>query len=77
MDAAQVDKVVAVARDHGQIDILVNAVGSSTVIVNPQATTEQVYQMARARGLNKQDGAAIVKVFEQMAGVTVKKGTGQ
>ena len=33
--------------------------------------------MARARGLNKQDGAVIVKVFEQMAGVTVKKGTGQ
>ena len=41
--------------------------------------TQQVYQMARARGLNKQDGSAIVKVFEQMAnvtvGVTVKKGT--
>ena len=33
--------------------------------------TQQVYQMARARGLNKQDGAAIVKVFEQMANVTV------
>jgi 3-hydroxyisobutyrate dehydrogenase len=39
--------------------------------------TQQVYQMARTRGLNKQDGSAIVKVFEQMAGVTVKKGTGQ
>jgi len=37
--------------------------------------TQQVYQMARAQGLNKQDGAAIVKVFEQLAGVTVK-GTG-
>jgi len=34
--------------------------------------SQQVYQMARAQGLNKQDGAAIVKVFEQMAGVTVK-----
>ena len=34
--------------------------------------TQQVYQMARAQGLNKQDGSAIVKVFEQMAGVTVK-----
>jgi 3-hydroxyisobutyrate dehydrogenase-like beta-hydroxyacid dehydrogenase len=34
--------------------------------------TQQVYQMARAQGLNKQDGAAIVKVFEQMAGVQVK-----
>ena len=26
----------------------------------------------RAQGLNKQDGSAIVKIFEQMAGVTVK-----
>ncbi|MBM3649050.1 MAG: NAD(P)-dependent oxidoreductase [Alphaproteobacteria bacterium] len=34
--------------------------------------TQQVYQMARAQGLNKRDGAAVVKVFEQMAGVTVK-----
>ena len=41
--AAQVDAVVAeVARDHGRIDILVNAVGGSTVIANPQATTEQL-----------------------------------
>jgi 3-hydroxyisobutyrate dehydrogenase-like beta-hydroxyacid dehydrogenase len=34
--------------------------------------TQQVYQMARAQGLNKQDGSAVVKIFEQMAGVTVK-----
>jgi 3-hydroxyisobutyrate dehydrogenase-like beta-hydroxyacid dehydrogenase len=34
--------------------------------------TQQVYQMARAQGLNKQDGAAIVKIFERLAGVTVK-----
>jgi 3-hydroxyisobutyrate dehydrogenase-like beta-hydroxyacid dehydrogenase len=34
--------------------------------------TQQVYQMARAQGLNKQDGAAVVKIFEQMAGVKVK-----
>ncbi|MSP04857.1 MAG: NAD(P)-dependent oxidoreductase [Acetobacteraceae bacterium] len=31
------------------------------------AFTEQVYQMARAAGLNKQDGASVVQVFEQMA----------
>ena len=30
------------AADHGAIDILVNAVGGSTVIANPQATTEQL-----------------------------------
>jgi 3-hydroxyisobutyrate dehydrogenase len=34
--------------------------------------TQQVYQMARAQGLNKEDGAAVVKIFERMAGVTVK-----
>jgi 3-hydroxyisobutyrate dehydrogenase len=34
--------------------------------------TQQIYQMARAQGLNKHDGSAIVKIFEQMAGVTVK-----
>jgi NAD(P)-dependent dehydrogenase (short-subunit alcohol dehydrogenase family) len=43
LDAAQVEKLVAaVERDHGGIDILVNAVGGSTVIANPQATTEQL-----------------------------------
>lgn len=43
LDAAQVDRLVAdVSRDHGRIDILVNAVGGSTVIDNPQATTEQL-----------------------------------
>ncbi len=35
--------------------------------------TEQVYQMARAQGLNKQDGAAIVKIFEKLVGVSVKE----
>jgi NAD(P)-dependent dehydrogenase (short-subunit alcohol dehydrogenase family) len=43
LDAGAVDQVVAaVAKEHGQIDILVNAVGGSTVIDNPQATTEQL-----------------------------------
>ena len=31
-----------------------------------------VYQMARAAGLNKEDGSAIIKVLEQLAGVQVK-----
>ncbi len=43
LDPAQVDKLVTdVVRDHGGIDILVNAVGGSTVIANPQATTEEL-----------------------------------
>jgi len=41
--AAEVDALVAdVVRRHGSIDILVNAVGGSTVIANPQVTTEQL-----------------------------------
>jgi NAD(P)-dependent dehydrogenase (short-subunit alcohol dehydrogenase family) len=43
LDAAQVDTLVAeIERDHGRIDILVNAVGGSTVIDKPAATTEQL-----------------------------------
>jgi len=34
----------------------------------------QVYQMGRAAGLNKEDGSAIIKVFERLAGVTVSSG---
>ena len=33
--------------------------------------SQQVYQMGRAQGLNKEDGSAIVKVFEQLAGVKI------
>ncbi|HLG46777.1 MAG TPA: SDR family NAD(P)-dependent oxidoreductase [Reyranella sp.] len=40
---AEVDALVAdVAEQHGAVDILVNAVGGSTVIANPQVTTEQM-----------------------------------
>ncbi|MGD9806506.1 MAG: NAD(P)-dependent oxidoreductase [Hyphomicrobiaceae bacterium] len=31
--------------------------------------SQQIYQMARARGLNKQDGASVVTLYEEMAGV--------
>ena len=33
--------------------------------------SQQVYQMARAAGLNKEDGSALIKVFERLAGVRV------
>lgn len=43
LDAKQVDDVVAtVAKQHGRIDILVNAVGGSTIIAKPGATVEQL-----------------------------------
>ena len=43
MDQGQVDAIVAdVAKTHGRIDILVNAVGGSTIIANPGADTKDL-----------------------------------
>lgn len=43
LDAAQVQRVVdAVVREHSRIDILVNAVGGSTVIPRPAATVDEL-----------------------------------
>lgn len=43
LDEAQVDATVAeAARRFGRIDILVNAVGGSTIIADPAATTERL-----------------------------------
>ena len=39
--------------------------------------TQQVYQMARAAGLNKQDGSAILQVLERLAGVHVARPAGR
>lgn len=36
--------------------------------------TQQVYQMARAAGFNKEDGSAVVKVLERLAAVRVASG---
>ena len=33
--------------------------------------TQQVYQMARAAGFNKEDSSALIKVLERLAGVKV------
>ncbi len=42
LDQSQVDAVVAdVVREYGRIDILVNAVGGSTIIAKPSATVEE------------------------------------
>ena len=43
LDAAQVDALVpSLTREFGRIDILVNAVGGSTVIVRPAATVDEL-----------------------------------
>jgi 2-hydroxymethylglutarate dehydrogenase len=45
------------------------ALGVPLLLAN---VTQQVYQMARAAGLNKEDGSAIIKVLERLAGVEVR-----
>ncbi|MBV1797218.1 NAD(P)-dependent oxidoreductase [Siccirubricoccus sp. G192] len=47
------------------------ALGVPILLAN---VTQQVYQMARAAGYGKEDGSAIVKVLERLAGVTVGGG---
>ena len=43
LDAEQVQQAVdAVVREHGRIDVLVNAVGGSTVIARPAATVDEL-----------------------------------
>jgi 3-hydroxyisobutyrate dehydrogenase-like beta-hydroxyacid dehydrogenase len=44
------------------------ALGVPILLAN---VTQQIYQMARAAGYGKEDGSAIVKVLERLAGVTV------
>jgi 3-hydroxyisobutyrate dehydrogenase-like beta-hydroxyacid dehydrogenase len=44
------------------------ALGVPLLLAN---VSQQVYQMARAAGLGKEDGAAIVKLYERMAGVAL------
>jgi 3-hydroxyisobutyrate dehydrogenase len=44
------------------------ALGVPLLLAN---VTQQVYQMARTAGYGKEDGSAIVKVLERLAGVTV------
>lgn len=46
------------------------ALGVPILLAN---VTQQVYQMARAAGYGKEEGASVVKVIEAMAGVTVGK----
>ena len=33
------------------------------------AASQQVYQMARAAGLNKKDGSSLITLYEEMVGV--------
>jgi len=43
-------------------------------LIGPGPWALQVYQMARAQGLTKEDGSAIIKVIEELAGVKIGQG---
>jgi 3-hydroxyisobutyrate dehydrogenase len=53
-------------KDQELVTAFAKALGVPMFMAN---VSQQVYQMARAAGLNKEDGAATVKVYERMTGV--------
>jgi 3-hydroxyisobutyrate dehydrogenase len=57
-------------KDQEVETALAKALGVPMMLAN---VTQQFYQMARAAGYGKEDGSAVVKVVERLAGVTVGK----
>ena len=57
-------------KDQEVETALAKALGVPMILAN---VTQQFYQMARAAGYGKEDGSAVVKVIERLAGVTVGK----
>jgi 3-hydroxyisobutyrate dehydrogenase-like beta-hydroxyacid dehydrogenase len=53
-------------KDQDLVTTFAKALGVPMFLAN---VTQQVYQMARAAGFNKEDGAATVKLYERMTGV--------
>jgi 3-hydroxyisobutyrate dehydrogenase-like beta-hydroxyacid dehydrogenase len=52
----------------GDLSAFAKALGMPMLLAN---ISQQVFQMARAAGFNKEDGSATVKIVERMAGVQV------
>src|SRR5256885_1246242 len=60
LDPAQVTEAVdGVARAHGRIDILVNAVGGSTIIARPAATVDELTLAEWQRPIAFKPGATL------------------
>ncbi len=57
-----------VYKDQELITAYAKKIGVPTLMAN---LSQQVYQMARTAGLNKQDSSAVVKIYEQLADVNV------
>jgi 3-hydroxyisobutyrate dehydrogenase-like beta-hydroxyacid dehydrogenase len=60
-------------KDQELETALAKALGVPMLLAN---VTQQFYQMARAAGYGKEDGSAVVKVIERLAGVTVGRAQG-
>ena len=57
-----------VYKDQELVTAYAKQIGVPVLMAN---VSEQVYQMARTAGLNKLDSSAVVKIYEQLADVTV------
>ena len=57
-----------VYKDQELITAYAKQIGVPTLMAS---VSQQVYQMARTAGLNKLDSSAVVKIYEQLADVTV------
>jgi len=55
-------------KDQELVTAFAKALGMPMLLAN---VSQQVFQMARAAGFNKEDGSATVKIYERMAGVQV------
>ena len=57
-----------VFKDQELVTQYAKQIGVPTLMAN---VSQQVYQMARTAGLNKKDSSAVVKIYEQLADVSV------
>ena len=79
--AAAARRVICMVSPSGTVDIsfkdqeletaLARQLGVPVLLAN---VSQQVYQMARAAGFNKEDGTAVIKALERLAGVGVGRG---
>ena len=57
-----------VYKDQELVTAYAKQIGVPTLMAN---VSQQVYQMARTAGLNKEDSSAVVKIYENLADVDI------
>lgn len=63
----------AVDLQYKDLELALETAKSMGVPLPVTAVSQQVFEMARAKGLNKEDVSAIIKVWEDLTGVQVKE----